>query len=79
MLNPTSSNTVVSFDDELLIAVDPEDNVRGYPSKAEAHMGSGTLHRAFSIFVFNDNNEVLLQKKKQNQASLARILVQFLL
>ena len=67
MLNPTSSNTVVSFDDELLIAVDPEDNVRGYPSKVEAHMGSGTLHRAFSIFLFNDNNEVLLQKRSKNK------------
>jgi isopentenyl-diphosphate delta-isomerase len=67
MLNPTSSNTVVSFDDELLIAVDPEDNVRGYPSKAEAHMGSGTLHRAFSIFLFSDNNEVLLQKRSKTK------------
>ena len=67
MLNPTSSNTVVSFDDELLIAVDPEDNVRGYPSKVEAHMGSGTLHRAFSIFLFNDNNEVLLQKRSKTK------------
>jgi len=67
MPTSTLSNTKVSFDDELLIAVDPEDNVCGYPSKASAHMGSGTLHRAFSIFLFNDNSEVLLQKRSKTK------------
>ncbi|MDJ0738576.1 MAG: isopentenyl-diphosphate Delta-isomerase [Gammaproteobacteria bacterium] len=53
----------VSFDDELLILVDDADNVTGYENKLVAHRGSGLLHRAFSIFLFNANGEVLLHKR----------------
>ena len=35
----------------------------GARSKSECHEGRGTLHRAFSIFVFNDANELLLQQR----------------
>ena len=49
--------------DELLILVDEKDNVLGYESKKECHEGQGLLHRAFSIFIFNDKNELLLQKR----------------
>ena len=49
--------------DELLILVDEKDNVLGYESKKECHEGEGLLHRAFSIFIFNDKNELLLQKR----------------
>ena len=54
---------VVSFDDEPLILVDEQDNEVGYLLKAEAHMGHGTLHRAFSLFVFNSAGELLLQQR----------------
>jgi isopentenyl-diphosphate delta-isomerase len=53
----------VSFDDELLILVDSADNVTGYENKAEAHRGQGLLHRAFSIFLFNDRGDVLIHKR----------------
>lgn len=55
--------TVVSFDDEPLILVDENNNVLGHDSKVACHQGQGQLHRAFSIFVFNHNNELLLQKR----------------
>ncbi len=58
---------VVSFDNERIIAVEPDDRIVGYPSKLEAHLGDGTLHRAFSIFLFNDNGEVLLQKRSKSK------------
>jgi len=57
------SNNVVSFDDEKLILVDKDDNVLGYKNKNEAHEGNGILHRAFSIFIFNENDQLLLQKR----------------
>ena len=57
------SHNVVSFDNEKLILVDKYDNVLGYKSKAECHEGEGILHRAFSIFIFNDKNQLLLQKR----------------
>lgn len=54
---------VVSFDDEPLILVDERDRVLGHDSKVACHRGEGQLHRAFSIFVFNSNNELLLQQR----------------
>lgn len=53
----------VSFDDELLIVVDEKDNVLDYKDKLACHQGEGILHRAFSIFIFNDKGEALIQKR----------------
>ncbi|MDP3295788.1 MAG: isopentenyl-diphosphate Delta-isomerase [Nevskia sp.] len=57
------AHQVVSFDDEPLILVDEQDNEIGHLLKAEAHMGRGSLHRAFSLFVFNAEGELLLQQR----------------
>lgn len=54
---------IVSSEDELLILVDENDNEIGTRSKAECHDGDGVLHRAFSIFLFDDNGAVLLQQR----------------
>ena len=56
-------DTVVSFDDEPLILVDAEDREIGHLSKAEAHQGPGVLHRAFSLFVFDERGRALLQRR----------------
>ena len=58
-----SSPKIVSFEDERLILVDPDDNETGFLSKAECHDGDGVLHRAFSVFLFNSNGELLLQQR----------------
>ncbi len=47
---------------EKVILVDEKDNELGVMDKMEAHM-QPTLHRAFSVFLVNDKNEVLLQKR----------------
>jgi isopentenyl-diphosphate delta-isomerase len=54
---------VVSFDDEPLVLVDAQDRELGYLDKAAAHRGRGTLHRAFSLFIFNGKGELLLQQR----------------
>lgn len=59
----TGSADIVSFDDEPLILVDSDDNVLGHMSKAETHAGEGVLHRAFSIFLFNSEGDVLIQQR----------------
>ena len=56
-------NRIVSSESEELILVDRDDNVIGYTSKAAAHDGGGLLHRAFSLFLFNDAGELLLQQR----------------
>jgi isopentenyl-diphosphate delta-isomerase len=58
-----SSARIVSSEDERLILVDPDDNETGFLSKAECHDGDGVLHRAFSVFLFNSNGELLLQQR----------------
>lgn len=47
---------------EEVILVDQQDQELGTMPKLEAHQ-KGLLHRAFSVFVFNDNDELLLQKR----------------
>jgi isopentenyl-diphosphate delta-isomerase len=54
---------IVSSESEELILVDHDDKETGYISKADAHDGAGVLHRAFSLFLFNDEGELLLQKR----------------
>jgi isopentenyl-diphosphate Delta-isomerase len=54
---------IVSFDDEPLVLVDEQDHELGYMDKASAHLGNGTLHRAFSLFIFNAQGELLLQQR----------------
>ncbi|MES2513576.1 MAG: isopentenyl-diphosphate Delta-isomerase [Bacteroidota bacterium] len=47
---------------DYVILVDELDNDIGVMEKLEAHQ-KGLLHRAFSIFIFNDKNELLLQQR----------------
>lgn len=58
---------IVSSEDEALILVDEDDNETGSLSKAECHDGSGILHRAFSVFLFNPAGELLLQQRGENK------------
>jgi len=58
-----SANRVVSSEAEELILVDADDNETGFLPKAECHDGAGVLHRAFSLFLFNDGGELLLQQR----------------
>lgn len=47
---------------EQVILVDAQDNEIGYMEKQEAHE-KGSLHRAFSVFVYNSAGELLLQRR----------------
>ena len=48
--------------DTFLIAVDTDDRETGVVGKMTAHR-KGILHRAFSIFVFDEDDRLLLQKR----------------
>ena len=48
--------------EEFVVLVDAADNDLGEMEKMEAHR-KGVLHRAFSVFVFNDAGELLLQQR----------------
>lgn len=47
---------------EYVILVDEQDNELGLMEKIEAHE-KGVLHRAFSVFILNSKNQLLLQQR----------------
>jgi len=49
-----------------VILVDENDNEIGVEEKITAHKNA-KLHRAFSIFIFNNKNELLLQKRSDEK------------
>jgi isopentenyl-diphosphate delta-isomerase len=59
----STSAPKVSFNDEPLILIDEQDRVLGYGAKADVHRGSGALHRAFSVFLFDSRGKLLMQQR----------------
>jgi isopentenyl-diphosphate Delta-isomerase len=57
----------VSLDDEPLIVVDDDDQVLGHETKVVCHNGQGLLHRAFSVFLFDQQGRVLLQQRSRGK------------
>lgn len=47
---------------ENVLLVDEHDQLLGKMEKIEAHE-KGLLHRAFSVFIYNDKDELLIQKR----------------
>ena len=52
--------------EEQVILVDTNDNPIGTMNKMEAHE-KAVLHRAFSVFILNDKNEVMLQQRASHK------------
>lgn len=51
---------------EFVVLVDEQDNAIGTMEKQQAHV-EGVLHRAFSIFIFNSEKKMLLQKRASSK------------
>lgn len=58
--------TVSNDSDEYVILVDESDRQVGTGAKLETHK-QGLLHRAFSIFLFDDSGRTLIQKRAQEK------------
>ncbi|SKB92157.1 isopentenyl-diphosphate delta-isomerase [Soonwooa buanensis] len=48
--------------EERVVLVNPQDEILGLMEKMQAHENA-LLHRAFSVFLFNDKGEMLLQQR----------------
>ncbi|XP_070565506.1 isopentenyl-diphosphate Delta-isomerase 1-like [Ptychodera flava] len=63
--------TQVQLLKEECIVIDENDKVIGSDSKKTCHLmeniDKGLLHRAFSVFLFNPNNELLLQQRSDEK------------
>jgi len=51
---------------DFVILVNKNDKKIGLMPKMEAHK-KGALHRAFSVFIFNNKNELMIQKRNINK------------
>ncbi|WP_336664346.1 isopentenyl-diphosphate Delta-isomerase [Elizabethkingia meningoseptica] len=52
--------------EEKVVLVTPNDEVLGLMEKIQAHK-NGLLHRAFSVFLFNNEGKMLLQQRSSNK------------
>jgi len=50
-----------------VILVDDQDREIGVMDKVEAHRGQGRLHRAISVFLFNNQGQLLLQQRSSQK------------
>ena len=48
---------------DIVVLVDAQDRQIGTLDKLEAHTGRGSLHRAISVFLTDENGRVLMQKR----------------
>lgn len=48
---------------DTLILVDDQDREIGQEEKIQAHLGEGKLHRAFSLFLWDEKGRLLLQQR----------------
>lgn len=52
--------------EEQIILVDEQDQQIGTEGKLKTHQ-DGALHRAYSIYIFNDQNELMLQQRAKDK------------
>lgn len=67
-----------SFDKENCILVDENDRNIGSASKRDCHRVDGNdikLHRAFSVFLFNKDGDMLIQKRSSLKVNLVVYVV----
>jgi isopentenyl-diphosphate Delta-isomerase len=65
MITAAAGDTEAESDS--LILVDEADHGVGHLSKLLCHQGQGILHRAFSLLIFNDHGELLIQQRSASK------------
>lgn len=65
----SEDNTQAVLMAEAVIQVSENDQAIGPISKLDSHSGAGEYHRAFSVLLFNSNNELLLQRRSMEKVT----------
>lgn len=61
------ASRIVSSESEQLILVDENDVEIGHIDKRSAHDAGGLLHRAFSLFIFDQDGRLLMQQRSADK------------
>ena len=73
MAAQSSDSTQASMMAEAVLQVDENDVVVGPISKADSHYQSGSLHRAFSVLLFNSDGKMLLQQRAHDKITFPSV------
>lgn len=73
MAAQSSDSTQASMMAEAVLQVDENDVVVGPISKAHSHYQSGSLHRAFSVLLFNSDGKMLLQQRAHDKITFPSV------
>jgi geranylgeranyl diphosphate synthase type I len=73
MASSTVDETQATMMAEAVLQVDENDIVVGPISKADSHYGPGSLHRAFSILLFDMDNRLLLQQRAHDKITFPSV------
>lgn len=73
MAEQSSDSTQASMMAEAVLQVDENDVVVGPISKADSHFRSGSLHRAFSVLLFNSEGRLLLQQRAHDKITFPSV------
>lgn len=64
---PDRSRKQPQADVEMVVLVDEDNQVLETVSKSEVHTQNTRLHRAFSVYIFNEQNQLLLQQRSRKK------------
>ena len=59
--------------EELVLCLDTDDNVIESSSKLTTHYGEGSLHRAFSVLIFDSEGNLLVQQRSSDKITFPAI------
>ncbi len=60
-----TTKTSTDNPNELFVVVDEDDNILGHQTRTQCHQDKSLIHRAIGIVIFNQNGQILLQKRSQ--------------
>ena len=59
--------------EELVLCLDTDDNVIESSSKLTTHYGEGSLHRAFSVLIFDSEGDLLVQQRSSDKITFPAV------
>ena len=59
--------------EELVLCLDTDDNVIESSSKLTTHYGEGSLHRAFSVLIFDSEGKLLVQQRSSDKITFPAV------
>jgi len=59
--------------EELVLCLDTDDNVIESSSKLTTHYGEGSLHRAFSVLIFDNEGKLLVQQRSSDKITFPAV------